>query len=130
MSLEENVLRLALAVEHLTAVIGMSAASQNLRAALPSAASDPVGDKTLTPAKPARKATVATPQKEEPLAVEQKPAGEVKYETLREAILKCAELKGNAATLAILGKFGAKSGKEVKLEDYAKALAACQAAIV
>ena len=51
-----------------------------------------------------------------------------KYNDVREAILDLAEKKGMPAALAVLKKFDVTHAKSLKPEQYAEALAACQAA--
>jgi hypothetical protein len=54
----------------------------------------------------------------------------VTYEDVREAILKLAESKGHSVAVHMLGRFGAKSGKEIKEADFAAVIDACVKAMV
>lgn len=75
------------------------------------------------------------PKEEAPAKVEQaepEPAAEaptVDYPTVQASILKVANAKGRDRALEILGTFGAKTGKELKPEQYDAALAAFTAAL-
>lgn len=51
-----------------------------------------------------------------------------KYDDVRLAILDLAEKKGMPAALLVLKKFDVTHAKSLKPEQYAEALAACQAA--
>lgn len=42
----------------------------------------------------------------------------LKYEDIRAAFMRLGELKGTAVSVALLGKFGVKNGKEIKPERY------------
>lgn len=55
-------------------------------------------------------------------------ADEVTQETLSEAVMKLAALN-TAKTVEVLAKYGAKRGKEVKVDDRAACLADVKAAI-
>jgi hypothetical protein len=52
------------------------------------------------------------------------------YEDVREAILRLAESKGHSVAVQMLGRFGAKSGKEIKEADFAAVIDACVKAMV
>lgn len=48
----------------------------------------------------------------------------IKYDVVREAVLKLGELKGHAQAVAVLAKFGVKSAKELDAARYAEVIAA------
>ncbi len=48
------------------------------------------------------------------------------YETVKTAILQLSETKGPTAAFALLGRFGVKSGKELKPNQYQDLLTAIQ----
>lgn len=52
------------------------------------------------------------------VAVEEAPA--ITYEQVREGVLKVQIEKGRDSTLALLARHGAKNGKDLKPEQYAK----------
>lgn len=80
------------------------------RAAAPaSITTNPLANGAVTAATTAANATVAT----------------IKYDPdIREGVLKVAEVRGHAAAVALLARFGVKSGKELKVEQYPAVLAA------
>lgn len=54
-------------------------------------------------------------------------AAPLDYKPVGEAILKLASAKGRNTAIALLAKFNAKTGKELKPEQYAECLAAIEA---
>lgn len=132
MSLEENVLRLAVAIEALNALMVNSAAPAGTQAAAstpkPRAkAAPPVAAAQDNLAIGATATTVAAaPQTAaKPGAVP--PTNTIPgYEKVREAVLSTAEKYGHPKAVEILARFGVKSGKELKptqYEDFLKAVA-------
>lgn len=94
--------------------------NETLRAGMAQAAAAAGGDAPSKPAKPAKAATKA---KEEPAVKAEEPAAPVcTYAELRTEMLKVSAKKGDPALVALLGEFGAKTGKDIKEADYAKVL--------
>lgn len=56
------------------------------------------------------------------------PAEPIPYETVAAAITNLVKVKGRDAGLAVLKSFGVAKGPELKPEQYAAVIAACEAA--
>jgi pilus assembly protein FimV len=140
MALEDQLDRLAASIEALTAAVtrlqgGYAALdrpavqSAAASAAAPAAATAPATPGEPAASKPRGRPRVAAPSAE---AAPAAATAAIQYHGeggVREAILSLAEKKGHTATVALLAKFGAKTGRDLKESQYADALAAVKAAL-
>lgn len=132
MSLEQALAANTAAIEKLTALLAHPAtviSPQPIGSAQPTSPADvgqaPAADRPRR----GRPPTAATPvPTEQPKSTPPADAPAVKYEDVRAAVLGLAEKKGHTAAVAVLAGLGVKSAKELKPEQYAEALAKCQAA--
>jgi len=124
MSLEIAIAENTAAVRELIGIL-----SKGIAPAAPASELAPV-DAAPAPAKTEKK---TKPAKEEPKAEEPasppEPADPVTYEQVAAAITAVAAKHGRQGALDVLGRFGAKSGKELKPEQYAEVVAVAKSAV-
>ena len=132
MSLEQALAANTAAIEKLTALLAHPAtviSPQPIGSAQPTPPADlPAAAATDKPRRGRPPAAASPAPAEQPKIPASIDAPAVKYEDVRAAVLGLAEKKGHTAAVAVLAGLGVKSAKELKPEQYAEALAKCQAA--
>ena len=147
MSLEDALDKNTEALEALTNVIGLfiqqvSAAKATTagataagapvpNAALPPLPGQPIAEPGKPRGRPPKSAAAVPGAAAATSAATPAPAGAngVTYEQARDVVMQVVEKKGHPAASAILAKYGAKSGRELKPEHYAAVMADAKTAL-